>query len=158
MRELFTFNMMTLDGYFEGPGRDISWHAVDDEFNEFAIAQLNEIDTLLFGRVTYEVMASYWPTPTAIADDPVVANLMNRLPKVVFSTTLDKLEWENARLVKDHAGDEVARLKRQSGKALAVFGSANLMATLMRLGLVDEHRVMLNPVILGAGTPLFGPG
>ena len=158
MRQLFTFNMMTLDGYFEGPGRDISWHSVDDEFNEFAIAQLHEIGTLLFGRVTYQLMASYWPTPAAIGDDPVVADLMNRIPKVVVSTTLDKLEWQNARLVKDHVGDEVARLKRQSGKALAVFGSANFMATLMRLDLVDEHRVMLNPVILGAGTPLFRPG
>jgi hypothetical protein len=73
MRNLFLFNMITLDGFFEGPERDINWHTVDDEFDEFAVAQLNSVDTLLFGRVTYELMASYWPTPSAIEDDPLVA-------------------------------------------------------------------------------------
>src|SRR6266496_5967963 len=116
MRKVFLFNMVSLDGFFEGPNRDISWHNVDEEFNEFAINQLNEVDTLLFGRVTYEGMASYWPTEFAISNDPIVAGLMNSLPKIVFSTTLDKAEWNNTRLVNDNAAEEVSKLKGRPGK------------------------------------------
>ena len=90
MRKLFSFNMVTLDGYFEGPNHEIDWHNVDGEFNEFAIEQTGAVDMLLFGRVTYQLMASYWPTPDAIKNDPIVADLMNRLPKIVFSRTLEK--------------------------------------------------------------------
>ena len=155
-RKLFSFNMMTLDGFFEGSSKwDISWHNVDDEFNEFAIAQLNEIGTLLFGRVTYEGMASYWSSPDGLKDDPIVAGLMNRIPKIVFSKTLTKAEWENTKLVRDNIVEEILKLKQQSDKDIAVFGSANLMSELMRMDLIDEHRVMVNPVILGSGTPLF---
>jgi len=155
-KKLFSFNMMTLDGFFEGPSKwDLSWHNVDDEFNEFAIAQLNEIGTLLFGRVTYEGMASYWSSPDALKDDPVVAGLMNRIPKIVFSRTLKKAEWENTKLVTDKVVEEISKLKKQSDKDIAIFGSANLMSGLMRMDLIDEHRVMINPVILGSGTPLF---
>ena len=155
-KKLFSFNMMTLDGFFEGSSKwDLSWHNVDDEFNEFAIAQLNEIGTLLFGRVTYEGMASYWSSPDALKDDPVVAGLMNRIPKIVFSRTLKKAEWENTKLVTDKAVEEISKLKKQSDKDIAIFGSANLMSGLMRMDLIDEHRVMINPVILGSGTPLF---
>ncbi len=156
MRKLFSFNMVSLDGFFEGASKwDLSWHSVDAEFNEFAIAQLNEIGALLFGRVTYEGMASYWSSPDAAKNDPVVAGLMNQIPKIVFSKTLDKAEWKNTQLVKDHVADEISKLKKQSGKDLAIFGSANLMSGLMRMDLIDEHRVMVNPVILGSGTPLF---
>jgi dihydrofolate reductase len=158
MRKLFSFNMVTLDGFFEGPNREIDWHNVDTEdgeFNEFAIEQLNAMDTLLFGRVTYQLMASYWPTPSAIKDDPIVAGLMNRVPKIVFSRTLEKAEWNNTRLIRDHVAEEIAKLKQQPGQDMAVFGSANLLSTLMQLGLVDEHRIMVNPVILGNGNPLF---
>ncbi len=155
MRKLFSFNMVTLDGFFEGPDHDINWHNVDGEFNDFAVNQLSEVDTLLFGRVTYQLMASYWPTPSAITDDPIVADLMNRLPKIVFSKTLGKAEWTNTRLIKDHIAEEILKLKQQPGKDLALFGSANLISTLMQLDLIDEHRIMINPVILGSGNPLF---
>ena len=158
MRKLFSFNMVTLDGFFEGPNGEIDWHNVDTEdgeFNEFAIEQLGSIDTLLFGRVTYQLMASYWPTPAAIEGDPIVADLMNRLPKVVVSRTLEKAEWNNTRLVKDHIAEEILKLKQQPGKDIALFGSATLMSTLMQMDLIDEHRIMVNPVILGSGTPLF---
>lgn len=147
--------MVTLDGFFEGPDRDISWHHVDEEFNEFAIHQLNEIGTLLFGRVTYQMMASYWPTEMAKKDDPAVAELMNNLPKVVFSKTLGKAEWNNTRLVKQNAVEEVAKLKRQSGKDIAIFGSSNLAVTLAEHDLIDEYRMIVNPVFLGQGTPLL---
>ncbi len=93
MRKVFLFDMITVDGFFEGPDHDIIWHNVDDEFNECAIGQLNETGTLLFRRATYELMAGYWPTPEAIKNDPVVAGLMNSVAKIVFSRTLDKVEW-----------------------------------------------------------------
>lgn len=155
MRKLFAFNMVSLDGFFEGPDHDLSWHNVDEEFNQFAIQQTSSVDTLIFGRVTYELMAGYWPTSDALADDPVVAGLMNNLPKIVFSTTLTSVDWNNTRLVKEDVAGEITALKNQSGKDLAVFGSANLLSTLIRLDLVDEHRIMLSPVVLGSGTPLF---
>ena len=155
MRKVFLFNMTTLDGYFEGLNQDISWHNVDEEFNEFAIEQLDEIGTLLFGRVTYQGMASYWPTELAINDDPEVAGRMNSLPKIVFSRTLDQAEWNNSKLVKENAAEEVLKLKRQPGKDIAIFGSSGLAVTLAEHGLIDEYRIIVNPVFLGGGTPLL---
>ena len=155
MRKVFLFNMTTLDGYFEGSNQDISWHNVDEEFNEFAIEQLNEVGTLLFGRVTYQGMASYWPTEFAISNDPEVAGLMNSLPKVVFSRTLDKAEWNNTKLVKENIVDAVSELKGQSGNDIAIFGSSDLAVTLAESGLIDEYRIIVNPVFLGGGTPLL---
>src|SRR5262245_50145223 len=155
MRKVFLFNMTTLDGFFEGPNQDISWHHVDDEFNEFAINQLNEVDTLLFGRVTYQVMASYWPTEFAIKDDPIVAGLMNSLTKIVFSKTLDVADWNNSKLVKENITEEVAKLKQHLGKDIAIFGSSNFAVTLAGQGLIDEYRIIVNPVFLGDGTPIL---
>ncbi len=156
MRTLYLFNMITLDGYFEGATKwDISWHKVDAEFNEFAIEQLNATDTLIFGRVTYEGMAAYWPTETPIKNDPIVANMMNSSPKVVFSRTMKNAEWNNTRVVKENTAQELANLKKQSGKDIGILGSANLASTLVESGLIDEYRVMINPVILGKGTLLF---
>jgi dihydrofolate reductase len=147
--------LVSLDGFFEGPNRELDWHNVDQEFNEFAIDQLNSLDFLLFGRVTYEMMASYWPTPAALRDDPIVAGRMNALPKIVISKTLDKAEWNNTRLMKDHIAEEIGKLKQQPGKDMAIFGSSDLATSLTELGLVDEYRIMVNPVVLGAGKPLF---
>lgn len=155
MRRLISFNMMTLDGFFEGPNHDINWHNVDDEFNEYAIAQLYTVDTLVFGRVTCELMASYWPTPEAVQNDPVVANLRNTTPKIVFSRSLSSVDWANTRLLRGDAVQELATLKQQAGKDLFIFGSANLSASLLAHGMIDEFRVMVNPVLLGRGTPLF---
>lgn len=155
MRKLFSFNLITLDGFFEGPHQEIDWHNVDEEFNEFAAEQLSTIGVILFGRVTYQGMASYWPTPFAIENDPVIAAQMNSFPKIVISHTLDKAEWNNTRLIKDNVAEEITQLKQQPGKDLAIFGSANLTASLMQMGLVDEFRIMVNPVVLGSGIPLF---
>ncbi len=146
--------MVTLDGFFEGPNGDISWHnAGNQEFNDFAIEQMSTVDTLVFGRKTYQMMASYWPTETAIQSDPIVADLMNRISKIVFSRTLKTVDWQNTRLVSDNAAQEIRNLKSQAGKDLAIFGSANLIASIMDE--IDEHRVMINPILLGQGTPLF---
>lgn len=155
MRKVILFNMITLDGFFEGPNRELDWHNVDEEFNEFADEQLMTFDMLLFGRVTYELMASYWPTPTALNDDPDIANLMNSIPKIVFSRTLEKADWNNTRLVKDHVAEEMAKLKGMPGMDLAIFGSGVLASSFTNLGLIDEYRLIVNPVILGDGHSMF---
>ncbi len=158
MSRIFAFNMVTLDGFFEGPDHDISWHNVDRDFGAFALAQLTQIGTLLFGRATYEMMAGYWPTPAGLADDPAVAALMNEIPKVVVSRTLKEATWSNSRLVVDKVREQILALKQRSTKDLAVFGSANLLRTLIQANLIDEHRLMVNPLVLGKGTPLFPAG
>ena len=155
MRKVYLFDFITLDGFFEGPNSDISWHIADDEFHEFAIDQLNHTDLLLFGRVTYEMMVSYWTTEIVIKSDPLVANKMNSLPKIVFSRTLGKVDWSNTQLIKENVVGEVAKLKRQSGKDIAILGSSNLSVTFVQHGLIDEYRIMVNPIVLGSGISLF---
>jgi dihydrofolate reductase len=142
--------MLTLDGRFEGPGQDISWFLFDEELERYILETQQTADTLLFGRVTYEGMASYWPTAVG-----VIADFMNAIPKVVFSRTLDTADWNNSRLVKDNVAEEVRRLKAQPGGDIFVFGSADFADTLFEHGLVDEVRIGLNPVVLGSGTPFF---
>jgi dihydrofolate reductase len=157
MSKLFAFEMITLDGYFEGPDHDIDWHNVDAEFNEFAVNQTGQAGTLVFGRITYELMASYWPADAAKTDDPEVANQMNATPKIVFSHTLQSADWQNTTLLKDNAAEELKKLKQASGKDIAIFGSSNLCANLVNEDpdLIDEYRLMVNPVIIGAGTPFL---
>jgi dihydrofolate reductase len=155
MRKLISFMVMTLDGFTEGPNGEFDWPNVDDEFYEFSISQLDDIDTLVFGRRTYEGMASYWPTPAAQASDPNVAERMNSIPKVVFSKSLPEAAWENSTLIRDDAGQGIAKLKDEPGKMLAVFGSSTLTASLLEQGLIDEIRVMVNPILLGGGRSLF---
>src|SRR5258706_5790319 len=125
MRKVIFFMLTSVDGFFEGPGHNIDWHNVDEEFNDFAIDQLNHTGVLLFGRVTYEMMAGYWPTPEAKAADPEVAGAMNALQKIVVSTTLDSADWENTRLIKDNVAEEVGKLKQQAGKDMIVMGSSD---------------------------------
>jgi dihydrofolate reductase len=155
MRKVIFQMMVTLDGFFEGPNREIDWHIVDEEFNAYANDLLNSVDVLLFGRVTYELMASYWPTSSATTDDPIIADKMNNLPKIVFSKTLEKAEWKNTRLVKGNIAEEVSKLKHQPGNDLAIFGSSDLALSLIPMDLIDEYRIIVNPVVLGSGKPLF---
>jgi dihydrofolate reductase len=155
MSKIIVFLVSTVDGYYEGPNGEFDWPVVDDEFNEFGLDQLSRADTLLFGRVTYETMAQYWPTPAAEADDPKVAGKMNSLAKIVVSTTLDRADWNNSRLITGDVAGELARLKEQPGKDILLLGSSDLTVSLLRLGLVDEVRIMVNPVALGAGKSLF---
>ena len=152
-RQLIMWNLVTLDGLFEGAKKwDLAFHELvwGDELEQLSSEQLASADTLIFGRVTYEGMASYWPT----AED-AVASTMNAIGKIVFSRTLDKAEWNNTRLVKGKAEDELRALKQRPGKNMFVFGSADLSASLTRAGLIDEYRLCVVPVILGSGTPLF---
>src|SRR5512133_2007375 len=160
MRNVVMFNLITLDGFFECPNADISWHNVDEEFNTYAITQWNACSGLIFSQKTYQLMASYWPTPDGIRDDPVVAGKMNALPKFVFSRTLSQVDWNNTQLIKEDAPDSIRKLKQQARQDLAednllILGSADLSASLARAGLIDEYRLIINPLVLGQGTPLF---
>jgi dihydrofolate reductase len=150
MRKLFWQMMMSIDGYMEGPGRELDWFVTDEEFVRYVLDMGKTIDTIVFGRVTYQMMASYWPSATSPE-----APMMNDLPKVVFSRTLDKVEWKNSRLAKGNVAAEIARLKEQPGKDIAMFGSTDLASTFIRLGLIDEYRILVNPVVVGHGHPLF---
>ncbi|MGE5041719.1 MAG: dihydrofolate reductase family protein [Candidatus Levyibacteriota bacterium] len=158
MAKLFLFMMVSLDGYFEGPEHDLSWHNVDREFVDFAIEQTGQVGTLLFGRRTYELMENFWPSSQA-QDDPETAKLMNNTPKMVFSTTLEKVHetktWKHVTLVKEVNVEQINKLKEESAKDLAVFGSNGLAVSLLELGLFDELRIMINPVVIEKGTPLF---
>jgi dihydrofolate reductase len=155
MRKIIFQNLISIDGYYEGPNREIDWHNVDAEFNDFAIAFLSTIDTILFGRVTYQLMAGYWPTPDALKNDPIVAERMNNLSKIVFSKTMKKADWNNTRVFSGNIPDEINKLKQQPGKDIAIFGSSDLALTLIPFGLIDEFRILVNPVVLGSGKPLF---
>jgi len=150
--------MVSLDGIFAGPNGEIDWFVVNDEFFQSATDLLNSVDTLLFGRVTYQGMLSYWPTPEAIKNDPIMADKMNSTPKIVFSKSLDKVEWgkwNNARLVKDHIGEEIIKLKQQPGKDMVIYGSGSIVSLLTQLGLIDEYRIFVVPTVLGSGKPQF---
>jgi dihydrofolate reductase len=155
VRKLCAFIVQTVDGYYEGPNGEFDWPNVDDEFNEFAIEQIDALDLLVFGRRTYEGMAAYWPSTDAVRDDPAVAERMNAKEKVVFSTTLERAEWNNTRLVRDDLAEEVRKLKDQPGRYIGVFGSIELTKNLVELGLVDELRIMIHPILLGAGHSLL---
>jgi dihydrofolate reductase len=151
VRKVIVSNVASLDGFFESRSKELDWVVTDAEFFEYAKGLLRTVDTLLFGRVTYLYMASYWPT--APVDE--IAEKMNNLPKIVFSTTLQKAEWNNSRRIASNIEEEVSRLKGLPGKDMVVFGSAMLASSLLQWGLVDEYRVILQPVLLGSGSPLF---
>lgn len=155
MRHIIVQEMLTVDGFFCGPNGEIDWHTVDAEFNAMAIAFLDTLDTLMFGRVTHDLMAGYWPTSEALKDDPDVARRMNALKKVVFSTTVERSPWHNTAMVGSIDPDAVAAMKRDEGKDIAVFGSGTVVAQLAKHRLIDEYRFLFSPTILGAGKTLF---
>ncbi|RYG21645.1 dihydrofolate reductase [bacterium] len=155
MRRLVTWNVMTLDGNFEGAqpwNLDHHGSIWGDELERFSIEQLGEVGTLLFGRRTYQGMADYWKEETG-----EVAELMNAVPKAVATRTLETADWNNTRVLKGEAVETVRALKEEDGKDVYVFGSAELLESLDAAGLVDEHRICLAPVTIGAGNPLFKP-
>ena len=158
MRKLAAFTQVTLDGYFAGTGGDISWahkDKQDAEWNAFVEDNVQGGGTLLFGRITYELMASYWPTPLAIQNDPVVAVRMNQLPKVVFSRTLATASWKNTKLVHDSIAAEVRKMKKEPGTDMAILGSGSIVSQLAQEGLIDEFQIVVNPVVLGTGKTIF---
>jgi len=155
MRTIVAFLMISADGYHESADGSLSWHNVDAEFNDFAVEQLDDADTLLFGRRTYQLMAEFWPSPAAVHDDPAVAGRMNSYQKIVVSRTLTSADWAPTTLISDDVPAQVGKLKEQPGRDIALLGSSTLAASLLDLGLIDELRIMVNPVVLGAGRPVL---
>jgi dihydrofolate reductase len=158
MRKLVVFNTVSLDGYFTGENGDLSWahtDAQDAEWNDFVAGNAGGDGLLLFGRVTYEMMVSYWPTPLAAENDPVVAERMNNLPKIVFSKTLDEVSWQNTRLVQSDMVAEVQKLKNESGPDMTILGSGTIVSQLAAAGMIDECQLVVAPVVLGRGRTML---
>jgi dihydrofolate reductase len=156
MRKLIMWNVITLDGYFEGDKNwDLAFHEMvwGPELEKISIDQLKSADFLVFGRITYEGMAAYWKTAKG-----EIAELMNEIPKLIFSRTLNSVDWNNSTLIKGNTSSEISKLKAQGGGDMYVFGSANLSETFINDNLFDEYRIGIAPVILGSGRQLFRKG
>ncbi len=156
MRKLTVFNHVSLDGYFSDEHGDMSWaHKTDPEWNAFASENAKGGGVLVFGRVTYELMTRYWPTPDALRNDPIAAERMNNLPKYVFSRTMDKASWNNTTVLKDDPIEAVLNLKQEPGADMVILGSGSIISRLAPAGLIDEYQVVVNPVVLGKGKTMF---
>jgi len=158
MRKLIVFNHITLDGYFVGVKGDFSWaHTGNDDAEYAAFVEENAKGDaqLLFGRVTYDLMASYWPTPIADQHDPVVAARMNSMSKVVFSRTMDKASWSNTQLVKGDLIAKIRKMKDEPGPDIVIFGSGSIISQLAPERVINEYQMVVNPVVLGMGRTMF---
>jgi dihydrofolate reductase len=156
MRRVIAFEQVSLDGYFVDRDGDMSWaHKQDPEWNEFTAGNASGRGALLFGRVTYEMMASFWPTPAAMERAPAVAEGMNSMPKVVFSRTLKGASWKNTTLVKGDIAAAVQSMKHEPGPGMTILGSGTIVSQLAQEGLIDEFQFVVNPIVLGQGRSLF---
>lgn len=156
MRKVVVFNHVTLDGYFVDGKGDMSWaHKNDPEWNAFMADNARGNGTLVFGRVTYDLMVGWWPTPMAKLQFPDVAKGMNDLQKLVFSRTLETVKWENTRLVKGELTSEIRKLKKEDGPDMVILGSGSIVAQLTEQNLIDEYQIVLCPAALGSGRTMF---
>ncbi|HEX9309810.1 MAG TPA: dihydrofolate reductase family protein [Gemmatimonadaceae bacterium] len=158
MRRLTVFNSVTLDGYFTGANGDLSWAhqpEQDPEWNAFVDENAKGGGTLLFGRVTYEMMVSFWPTPDAARNFPVVAAGMNKAAKVVFSKNLKNASWNNTKLVSGDLVAEVRKMKKESGQDMTILGSGSIVSQLTDARLIDAYQFALTPVVIGNGKTMF---
>ena len=156
MSKLIAFEQVSLDGYFVDSNGDMSWaHKDDQESKDFAAKSASGGGVLVFGRVTYEMMASYWPTPMAVEQNPAVAAAMSKHPKIVFSRTLDEVTWENTKLIKGDLPVEIRQSKNVSDLDLVILGSGTIVSQLAEADLIDEYQLIVNPIILGSGRTLF---
>jgi dihydrofolate reductase len=156
MGRLVVFNQVSLDGFICDIQGDMSWaHREDPEWNQFVASNASGGGRLVLGRVTYELMASFWPTPAAREQMPEVAGRMNEMPKIVFSKTLREASWNNTRLVRDDMAGEIRKLKKDSGPDMAILGSGSIISQLAQEGLIDEFQIAVIPVVLGQGKTMF---
>ena len=155
MKTLSVFNFLSLNGYYKGLNEDISWHRHGDEEAAFASDSAQTESTLLFGRKTYEMMASYWPTEQGMRDNPGVADGMNKSQKIVLSTSMKSASWQNPRIITNTAMEEIRKLKETGSNDITVLGSGSVVTQLADAGLVDVFQFMIDPVALGKGTPAF---
>jgi dihydrofolate reductase len=158
MAKLIVSMMTSLDGFIEGPNRELDWTLEGPEFEEYCDDMMERTDTMVFGRVSYEMMVRYWPAAELEPRSPWelgLARKMNSLPKIVLSRTLEGATWNNTRVVRERVADEVSAVKASATKNVMVFGGAGVIASLRQLGLIDEYRLIVHPIVLGKGTPLF---
>ncbi|GGO97899.1 dihydrofolate reductase family protein [Wenjunlia tyrosinilytica] len=157
MRKITLMMSVSLDGFIEGPDREIDWHMVDDELHRFVNERLRSMGAFLDGRVTHELMAGVWPTvdadPSSTAPMVEFAAIWRDTPKIVFSRTLERADW-NTTVMRDVDVDEIMALKAQPGGDLSL-GGADLAASFMRYDLIDEYDIYVHPVLIGRGKPLF---
>lgn len=160
MRKIVVFNLISADGYFAGTDGNLDWQVVDPEFDNWAAKTIEEYDTALFGRITYELFAGYWPgaisDPKTSSQDWVIAKALDKMTKIVFSSSLKGAKWRNSRIAGQIDRQAVQDLKEQPGKSIVVYGSGTLVTQLTELSLIDEYRFMVNPVVLGDGRRMFG--
>lgn len=155
MRKLSVFNFISLNGCYKGPNEDISWHKHGKEENEFAEEDISSDNILLFGRVTYEMMAGYWPTDEAIKNEPELAEGMNKSEKIVFSKTLNEANWNNTRIISSNIIDEIKKIKLTPGKDMTLLGSGKILTQFAEAGLIDNFQIMVDPVVISNGTSIF---
>lgn len=161
MRKVIVSMNVTLDGFMAGPACELDWHfkSWNEEMARSTAEQLSRADTILLGGITYRGMAKYWTSNPvnllAPREDLDFAEMLNNYPKVVFSKTMSAVSWNNARLAKKDIAEEVDELKHKPGKDMIIYGSGKIVAALTRLGLVDEFRMWVHPVVIGSGKPLF---
>jgi dihydrofolate reductase len=159
MRKIITTTWITLDGFIVGPNGEMDWVIVDEEMGTYESEIVNAADTLLLGRVTYESFAGAWPhvpdNPNASEGEKEYARRLNAMHKIVFSRTLPSAEWSNSKLVKEVLPEEITKLKQEPGGDMLIYGSASIVRTLTKHGLIDEYQLLVHPVILGSGKPLF---
>ncbi len=156
MRKLGVFNFMSLNGCYKGANEDIGWHTHGGaEENEFSGNSAQGGGILLFGRVTYQMMANFWPTDAAKQSMPVVADGMNKAEKIVFSRTLKKAEWNNSRVMNGDIVEEMRKMKQTPGKDMTILGSGSIVTQFAEAGLIDLYQLMLDPVVIPGGVPIF---
>ncbi len=161
MRKLITTTWVTLDGFMAGPNGEMDWigEIYDDAMGQYEDALISGADTLLLGRVTYESFAGSWPhvpdSPDASEGEKVYARKLNAMRKIVYSRTLDRADWNNSTLRREIDPEEIAAWKQEPGRDMVIYGSASLVRALTNLGLIDEYQILVHPLLLGGGKPLF---
>ena len=156
MRKLIVFNNITLDGYFTDANGLMHWaHKSDPEWNEFTASNASGGGVLVFGRKTYDLMSSFWPTKQALEMFPKVAEAMNNQPKIVFSRTMDEATWQNTRLMKDNITQELRKLKGEPGPDMVIMGSGTIVSKFTQEKLIDEYHIVTHPIIVGKGRTMF---
>ena len=159
MRKIIVFNLLSLDGFYAGIEGNIDWHHVDDEFNKFAVKQTKSFGAIIFGRVTYKIFEDFWPAavsdPKMSAEDHEIAKTIDDIEKIVFSKSLDKVTWKNTKLFSEIDSKEVLKWKAEEGNDMVIFGSGKIVQQMTKLGLIDEYRFLINPIVLGEGKEMF---
>lgn len=155
MRKLTVFNFITLNGFYKGTDNDTSWHRHGEEEGQYSADAMKSESILLFGRITYEMMASWWPTPMAAEAYPEVAKGMNSAEKILFSNSIEDPKWNNTRVMNGDITEKIRQIKQQPGKDLTILGSGSVVSQFADAGLIDQYQIMIDPVALPSGTPIF---